>query len=185
MNLYDYCKEESIEVNLACEVGFYRLEDSQIKEFIKNGTECWIFDVQSISDDISNYDTTFFNLGIGYSTVSHGEFKLAGASTFGICEKNPPVIANNNYTKKTSIFKKVHTFDEFDIGLIDLISIDIEGMEWAVLSRMRSLPKIIEIEMKWKKYINPHYDTIKHWMKINGYIFLERDGSDYIYRRAT
>jgi len=58
-------------------------------------------------------------------------------------------------------------------------------MEWAVLCNMKSLPKIIEIEMEWKKYINPYYDTIKHWMKINGYKFLERDGSDHIYIRTT
>ena len=186
MNLYDYCKEERIEVNLACEVGFYRLEDSQIKGFIEAGVKCIIIDVLPVTKDIKmKMNVVYHPFGIGFNHKPQG-FNKFGASTY-MTDTNSPAVINKNHKpeRKDIFYQDAFTFDKFDTGTIDVISIDIEGMEWAVLCNMISLPKIIEIEMKWKKYINPHYNTIRHWMKINGYIFLERDGSDYIYRRAT
>ena len=187
MNLYDYCQKNKIEVNLACEVGFWRLADSQIKEFIEEGIECMIIDVLPATDAIQNkMNVGYHCYGLDFTKVKHKMFAKYGASTYEIGIQSPAVINKKHVPKTKDIFfSDTHTFDEFDTGTIDIISIDIEGMEWAVLCNMKSLPKIIEIEMEWKKYINPYYDSIKHWMEINGYKFLERDGSDHIYLRTT
>ncbi len=187
MNLYDYCKEQKIEINLACEVGFWRLADSQIKEFIEEGVVCMIIDVLPATDEIQNkMNVGYHCYGIGFRHETRQRFNKFGASTY-MADTNSPVVINKNHKPKAidAFYRDVFTFDKFDHGTIDIISIDIEGMEWAVLCNMISLPKIIEVEMEWKKYINPYYETIKHWMKINGYKFLERDGSDYIYIRTT
>lgn len=184
MDLYNYCKSENIEVNLACEVGFYRLEDSQIKGFIEAGIECMVVDVMPCM--VKQMNVGSYCYGIGFHELGNQKFNLYGASTY-MDDVNSPAVVNKQHKPKAKdiIYRNVITFDKLDTGTIDVISIDIEGLEWAVLCNMKSLPKIIEIEMKWKKYVNPYYGTIRHWMKINGYRFLERDGSDYIYRRTT
>jgi len=185
MNLYDYCKEQEIEVKLACEVGFWRLADSQIKEFIEAGTECMIIDV--LHCDIGDLDKVhFFHTAIDYQKRDSVVFVKYGASTYKRGILSPAIINKDHKYKESDLcLYASNTFDEFDTGTIDIISIDIEGMEWAVLCNMKSLPKIIEIEMQWKKYINPYYNTIKHWMGINGYKLLEHDKSDHIYLRTT
>jgi len=185
MNLYDYCQENKIEVKLACEVGFWRLADSQIKEFIEDGIQCWVFDVLHCDiGDLKNVN--FFHTAIGYEERNAVAFVQYGASTYKKGIYSPAVINKGHKYKSSDLcLFPLNTFDDYDTGTIDIISIDIEGMEWAVLCNMKSLPKIIEIEMEWKKYINPSYDTIKHWMKINGYKLLEHDGSDHIYIRTT
>jgi len=185
MNLYDYCKDEGIEVKLACEVGFYRLKDSQISRFIYAGIKCIIVDILK-----SNIGNRYKNVEYRRTGISFNEgtrvFRWNGASTHLIGLASPSM--QNKSQKKKYKGTRTHcvtTFDKIDNGKIDIICIDIEGLEWAVLCNMISLPKIIEIEMEWKNYINPYYDTIKHWMKINGYQFIEQDGSDHIYRRTT
>lgn len=187
MNLYDYCKEQEIEINFACEVGFWRLADSQIKEFVEDGTECMIIDVLPATEELkSKINVDYYCYGLDFTRGKHQQFTKYGSSTYKIGTQSPAIINKKHVPAPKSIFfKDSHTFDECDTGKIDIISIDIEGMEWAVLCNMKSLPKIIEIEMEWKKYINPYYNTIKHWMEINGYKLLEHDESDHIYIRTT
>lgn len=188
MNLYTYCKENKIKVKFACEVGFWRLADSQIKEFIEDGIECMIIDVLPATKEIkSRMNVGYHCYGIGFKNKIQQTFIKYGSSTYMSGTQSPAVVNKNHLPKRLEDYfeRDILTFNEFDTGAIDIISIDIEGMEWAVLCNMKSLPKIIEIEMEWKKYRNPYYDTIKHWMKINGYQFLEQDGSDHIYLRTT
>lgn len=61
---------------------------------------------------------------------------------------------------------RVMTFDELDQGTIDVLALDCEGMEWAVLSKMRSLPKLLTIEI-WSN--NPYRKEIEQWIKDNKY----------------
>jgi FkbM family methyltransferase len=62
---------------------------------------------------------------------------------------------------------EVVTFDTLDDGEIDVLRVDCEGMEWAVLSKMRSKPYLIEIEL-WNG--NPYYREISDWLKAGHYI---------------
>jgi FkbM family methyltransferase len=62
---------------------------------------------------------------------------------------------------------EVVTFDTLDDGEIDVLRVDCEGMEWAVLSKMRSKPFLIEIEL-WQG--NPYYRQISDWLEAGHYI---------------
>lgn len=61
----------------------------------------------------------------------------------------------------------VVTFDTLDDGQIDILNLDCEGQEWAVLSKMISNPKLLAIE---NCDDNPHYKDICQWLKENDYI---------------
>ncbi len=185
MNLYNYCKEESIKINVACEVGFYRLKDSQIAEFIYAGIKCIIVDILKSNIGTRYKNVEWHRVGVGFKEGA-GVFKWNGASTHMVGHRSPSV-QNNSQKKKYrgTIKHKVITFDRIDKGNIDLLCIDIEGLEYAVLKHLKSKPKVIAIEMKWKKYRNPYFKDIRVWMEMNGYKFLTRNGSDYIYRRSA
>lgn len=58
------------------------------------------------------------------------------------------------------------TFDEIDDGEIDILALDCEGMEWAVLSKMRSVPELLTIEI-WDG--NPFKKEIYDWLRKHDY----------------
>jgi hypothetical protein len=59
------------------------------------------------------------------------------------------------------------TFDTLDDGQIDILNLDCEGMEWAVLSFMKSEPKLLAIE---NCDDSPYYKEICQWLKDHEYI---------------
>lgn len=61
---------------------------------------------------------------------------------------------------------EVVTFDTIDDGEIDILALDCEGMEWAVLSRMRSIPELLTIEI-WDG--NPYKTEINTWLRDHDY----------------
>jgi FkbM family methyltransferase len=109
-------------------------------------------------------------------------FYLEGATSH-VKGVNAPCIANDHLISNNGIEVEARTFDEFDDGTIDIMDIDIEGAEWYVIERMKSRPKIISIEMAWKKYVNPHYDEIEKWMRDNYYFKFQEEGAAYFYKR--
>lgn len=60
----------------------------------------------------------------------------------------------------------VVTFDTLDDGQIDILNLDCEGQEWAVLSRMKSEPKLLAVE---NCDDNPYYKEICQWLKDHKY----------------
>jgi hypothetical protein len=75
------------------------------------------------------------------------------------------------------------TIDQVDDGTIDILLVDVEGSEWSCLKHLLSRPKIIVVEFYGGNYLNPHYDEIKEWMRVNGYNYTDRDQSDALYIR--
>ena len=67
---------------------------------------------------------------------------------------------------------QVVTFDMIDDGQIDILNLDCEGQEWAVLSHMISEPKLSTIE---NCDDSPYDKEICQWLK----------GHDYIMRWMT
>lgn len=53
-----------------------------------------------------------------------------------------------------------------DDGQIDVLNLDCEGQEWAVISQMRSRPKLLVVEV-WGGH--PHKEEIFAWLKENEY----------------
>ncbi len=70
-------------------------------------------------------------------------------------------------TGTSEFLVKTITFDTLDDGRIDILNLDCEGAEWAVLSNMRSRPKLLAIE---NCDDNPHYENICRWLKENEYV---------------
>lgn len=60
----------------------------------------------------------------------------------------------------------VVTFDTLDDGEIDILNLDCEGHEWAVLCNMRSRPLLLAIEV-WEG--NPYTTEITDWLQANNY----------------
>lgn len=61
----------------------------------------------------------------------------------------------------------VVTFDSIDDGQIDILNLDCEGQEWAVLSRMKSEPKLLAVELM---ETNPYFNEIRRWLKDHKYV---------------
>jgi FkbM family methyltransferase len=59
------------------------------------------------------------------------------------------------------------TFDSVDDGTIDILALDCEGQEWAVLSKMSSLPFLLTIEV-WDR--NPYKKEIIDWLHDHKYV---------------
>jgi len=79
----------------------------------------------------------------------------------------------------------VVTFDTLDDGEIDILALDCEGMEWAVLSKMRSLPELLTIEI-WEG--NPYSKEILEWLHDNRYVMRFSTGpttETQLYTRAN
>lgn len=77
------------------------------------------------------------------------------------------------------------TFDEIDDGEIEILALDCEGMEWAVLSKMRSRPYLLTVEI-WEN--NPYKHEIMEWLEVNGYIMRFSTGptaETYLYTDAN
>jgi len=185
MNLYDYCKENKIEVKLACEVGFYRLKDSQIAGFIYAGIHCIIIDILKSNIGIRYKNVEYRRIGIDFKE-GQGIFKWNGASTHMIGLLSPSVQNKSQKIKyKGSRKYKVTTFDKIDNGEIDIICIDIEGLDYAVLKNMKSRPRVIAIEMQWRNYRNPYFKNIRAWMRYHNYKLVAYNKSDEIYRKTA
>ena len=185
MDLYDYCEREDIKINLACEVGFYSLKDSQVQGFIYAGVKCIVVDILQSNVGARYKNIEWHRVGIGF-TAGAGRFRWNGASTHLVGIQSPSIQNNSQKPQYKGVIKhKVVTFDTIDPGNIDLLCIDIEGLEYAVLKKMVSRPKVIAIEMKWRKYKNPYFKNIRAWMRYHGYKFVAVNLSDEIYRRTA
>jgi FkbM family methyltransferase len=74
---------------------------------------------------------------------------------------SPTPVNNNEFEVE------VVTFDTIDDGQIDILNLDCEGQEWAVLSHMKSEPKLLAVE---NCDDGPNYKEICQWLKDHGYV---------------
>lgn len=69
---------------------------------------------------------------------------------------------------------KVVTFDTIDDGCIDLLNLDCEGSEWAVVKNMRSRPRFLQIELYPQ---HGHRAELEGWLRDNDYHCVKRWGN--------
>lgn len=188
ISLYHRIKKKGFTPKKVAEVGVYYPDNSQVYEYILNGTPTILVEADpNIVEIIRNHFNDRINLILyEYALYDYeGEIELvrSGASSFiSDLESTPAKINDNiklddlNHVKVKSI-----TFDKIDEGDIDLISIDIEGCEWYVLKYMKSRPTVISIETHGGLYKNPFSENIKNWMNENNYHLWYKTQSDSVF----
>jgi FkbM family methyltransferase len=129
----------------------------------------------------------YSGISVYHAAVWHSVGKIwlypCGLSSFvqGIAS---PRMANGGNRISDPIEVPSITFDMLDDGSIDFVELDSEGAEWWALKHMRSRPATIQIEMRWKRYKNPHFAAIQNWMADNCYVLARIAGADFVYIQA-
>lgn len=102
------------------------------------------------------------NVAIGFEP-GRAQFVDNGGSSFLQGRWSPTPPPDNSRVSEVDVM----TFDKLDDGRIDVLALDCEGMEWAVLSKMRSKPKLLTIEL-WDR--NPFHYEITRWLTDRRYV---------------
>lgn len=174
--LFSAVQAANLNIQKAAEIGVLTFESSAIKDFIVNGIKCDLYEaIPEFCDDISKKVSPYSNTVLHRTAVSdyQGSMKLcmAGPSTFNAAQRASPAINHDGFDKTTAKTVSVPCadFEQIDPGNYDLISIDVEGGEFAILSRMKSRPLVIALETQSRDYCNPKLGSITDWMVENGY----------------
>ncbi len=186
--LYRFTSRRGIRFSHVAEVGVYHPETSNVLGYIDDGIRTDLFEPDPHS--LAQIAAAFGGL---HHVAVHGcaiyfentriRLYRAGASTFAEGLTSSPALENDGYIPIESNAFEVdaRTFDQFDDGTIDLLSIDTEGCEWYVLKFLKSRPRVISVETGWRRYTNPYLSDIRSWMQTNGYRLWYRDRSDSVY----
>lgn len=186
--LNKFIKDNDSILSHFCEVGVYEYNYCRLIEQINQGKKVSLFEcfprcIEDIKKNISGKDNvTLYEVAI---FDARGEMTMTdvGASAFLNGMGNTTPAHQNGYAHKNfgSLTVKTDTFDKYDDGTIDALFIDIEGAEWHVINKLRSRPKVIEVETHYAKYQNPYLKEILDWMDKNGYTQLDRTDADTIF----
>ena len=106
------------------------------------------------------------------------------ASTF-VQGVQSPAKTNDGYKEDERDAYRVPaiTIDQIDDGNIDVLLSDTEGCEWFCVKNLKSRPKLIVLELRGQRYINPHMNEILDWMAGNSYAIAAYDQTDFVFIR--
>jgi FkbM family methyltransferase len=186
--LYNMCKKINFTPAHVVEVGCYMPETSNVLGFISDGVKAELFEPDPVCiERIKQYFKEHPNVTLHpYAVYDHkGSIELyrKGSSTFVKGLKISPALVNDKYVEndKDVFVAQARTFNDFDDGSIDLLSVDTEGCEWYVLKYLVSRPMVISVETHGKKYVNPFIGQIQQWIAENKYKVWFKDKSDTVY----
>jgi FkbM family methyltransferase len=186
--LYTMCQKIGFEPMHVVEVGCYMPETSNLLGFISDGCRTELFEPDPICiSRIETYFKDFSNVQLHpyaiYDKAGPIELYRKGASTFVKGLESSPALVNDKYVEKQEdvFVAEARTFDTFDDGTIDLLSVDTEGCEWYVLKYIKSRPAVLSVETHGKKYTNPFISEIETWIKNNHYKVWYKDKTDTVY----
>ncbi len=190
--LYDAVKSQNLPIKSVAEVGVLAFKDSVVKNFCIDGIKCDLYEaVPEFCEKIRKEITRYPNITLKEYAVSdyNGDMEMCmvGPSTFDASIEHAPAIDHDGIDKSSVETLKVacRDFSEVDEGQYDIVSIDIEGGEWKVLSRMRSRPLVISLETQCRDYLNPYIGSITDWMFENGYKVWIWNNTDTIFYKGT
>ncbi len=181
-----------LKIEKAAEVGVLSFDVSAVRGFVHQGTQCDLYEAipafcEKITKDIAAYNNvTLHEVAVSdYSGTM--DLCMAGPSTFNATLDSTPAINHDGYNKKNAeiISVKCVDFSEVDPGDYDLISIDVEGGEYSILSRMTSRPKVIALETQSRDYCNPKLGAITDWMVENGYVVWMWNNTDTVFYKGS
>lgn len=177
-----------LHIKHACEVGVYLPETSNVADFIESGIQTTLVEadpesVNLIKERFGEYPNVSIHPVAVFNRRGRVKLSRAKASTFITELPESPALVNDSYVKNSQNEFETDCvlFSDIDDGTIDLLSIDIEGAEWFVLSEMKSNPMVVSVETHGKYYTNPYINKIRAFMFGNGYSEWFVDLSDTVY----
>jgi hypothetical protein len=110
------------------------------------------------------------------------ELCRVGPSTF-VRGQSSPAAVNDGYREceADTFTAPARLFSRLDDGSVELLSVDVEGVEWWVIRHLVSRPAVISVETHGAAYVNPHLRQIQEWMASNAYTRWYMDGADTVY----
>lgn len=192
-DFFDFLSQRGVAVRKAAEIGVLSYDASSLKGFSRAGVECHLYEaVPEFCKQIFEATRHLKNVHLHSFAVSDfaGEMELciAGASTFQSSLTASPAINHDGFDKSSpsATFIKVpcRDFAEVDPGDLDFLSIDIEGGEFSVLSRMVSRPVVLSIETQSRGYVNPRLGAITDWMVSENYAVWFQNDTDTVFVRG-
>lgn len=121
-------------------------------------------------------------------TVAPSHFKQEMAHISGPDRPGPALHPEQTFE---SVPVPCMTWDEIDTGQFEVLLLDMEGSEWAVISQLVSRPLVITIEMEWNgkpkrgSWQNPHQKEIHLKLLDLGYACVHRGNGDWFYVRKS
>lgn len=170
------------------EVGAYQAETAHSKQFIVSGARVELVEPQaSALESIRAAYGHCPNVTIHPVAIADesGSVLLVsrGASSHTVNASETPA---GSMCAGDAAFETVPAvrFDSIDDGTIDLLFCDIEGAEWKVISRMKSLPEVIVVETHGHRYLNPRIMRLVGWLVRRGYRLAGHDAADTVWARG-
>ena len=192
IDLKEIADKLELQYNVVCEVGVFAPNSSHIRNLIPNSKKVIMIEAQKEHADaikmaFNHYDyVEVHNVAIYKENLDKIKLYCKNEAAFieGIASPET-VIMNYAPNENHAFYVTARTFDNYDDGDIDILTVDIEGAEWYVIEKLKSRPKIICLETHYKPpiYINPHMDDIEKWMVEYNYEKYCEDVSDTVYIR--
>lgn len=92
----------------------------------------------------------------------------------------------NSESDTTAVEVKTFKMSDIDDGTVDVLTVDVEGNEYSVISNLNSKPSVIAIELFHAEpngYVNENVEEISDWFVDNEYELLGVNEPDFVYVR--
>lgn len=191
MPLYSIACEFKVKPKHVCECATLFADTIETWGFLNYGCRMTLIEPQpepfkTLVKEYGHLDTVrFFNVAIGWAHGTsllmrdngpNGSAYIAGINAPRVQHRRDP-----NFTSGIEVPRV--PWEVVDDGTIDLLHLDMEGMEWTVLQQLISKPKMISVEWTAPDYVQPNAKEIEQWMDEGGYRQVGQVRVDRIYLR--
>jgi FkbM family methyltransferase len=191
LNLFTETKKLGIDIKRCCEVGVFYASTCHLRGFAEAGVPTMLVeaDPKCVADLRAAFGARG-NVQIVPNAIWHERTELtfyrANASTYVGSVSESPALVNDSYKPKEEDAFRVTAvlFSDVDPADLDLVLIDVEGAEYNVLQTMKSRPKVLSLELRAGRYLNPNYTKIVAWLEQNDYRLWFHNNTDSVYIRS-